>query len=417
MARRKLTIAFLNGKQIIPHHGQIDWFDTLMTGFGVRASFTGRRSFFIMYYFGGRKVRYTLKPPYPALQLATAREEARRALQAVAGGVDPRAARRKRAVAAAETPTYAAAVEDYIARYQIAEHKNASAKEVRRVLLKEGEPWKRLLVTQITARDIQGRLEAIRDGRNGYAPSPTLANRFFSYLSVFFKWCKRTGIEKVERSPCEGMVRPSDHETPRERHFDDDEIKALWRAADAVGDYQGAFVKLALLTGKRKSALASMRWDEINETHFWTPQGATPVTAGRSKHRNKRLHAIPLSALAVRVISGLHPVEGNPYVFASDRSPTGHIGPGSPLQNSVQAKSGVRDFGFHACRHTVETGMGALRVPAEVRDMVLDHAPQRGAGSGYDHYHYVEVMTEAVEKWADHIKEAVWPEGVVGIHG
>jgi integrase len=78
----------------------------------------------------------------------------------------------------------------------------------------------------------------------------------------------------------------------------------------------------------------------------------------------------------------------------------------------VQELSGIVDFFPHAIRHTVETRLAELRVPPHVRDLLLDHAPARGSGAGYDHHHYREEMLEAMELWADHIEGLVAPEGV-----
>jgi integrase len=82
-----------------------------------------------------------------------------------------------------------------------------------------------------------------------------------------------------------GIDKPFDKERPRDRFFKDDEITAIWRAADAIEGSEGRFLKLLLLTGKREGALARMRWEHIDETWFWEPP--------RSELANKRLHPIP----------------------------------------------------------------------------------------------------------------------------
>ena len=43
-------------------------------------------------------------------------------------------------------------------------------------------------------------------------------------------------------------------------------------------------------------------------------------------------------------------------------------------------------------------------IPPYLRDMLLDHAPQRGSGKGYDHHDYIPEMREAMELWAREIK-------------
>lgn len=65
--------------------------------------------------------------------------------------------------------------------------------------------------------------------------------------------------------------------------------------------------------------------------------------------------------------------------------------------------SGVADFFFHALRHTVETRLPDLGIAPHIRDLVLDHAPARGAGTGYDHHTYHREMREALEAWARYL--------------
>ena len=47
-----------------------------------------------------------------------------------------------------------------------------------------------------------------------------------------------------------------------------------------------------------------------------------------------------------------------------------------------------------------------------MRDMLLDHAPHRGAGAGYDHNDYIDAMREPVELWAAHIANLIGGENV-----
>jgi hypothetical protein len=56
--------------------------------------------------------------------------------------------------------------------------------------------------------------------------------------------------------------------------------------------------------------------------------------------------------------------------------------------------------------------MAELRIPPHIRDLILDHAPARGSGAGYDHYTYRDEMREALEAWARHIEALVAADGV-----
>src|SRR5262245_65852633 len=60
-----------------PKAGQIEYYDRRLPSFGVRLSYQGSKSWFVMTRLDGKLMRVTLGR-FPALSLAEAREEARR---------------------------------------------------------------------------------------------------------------------------------------------------------------------------------------------------------------------------------------------------------------------------------------------------------------------------------------------------
>ena len=126
-----------------------------------------------------------------------------------------------------------------------------------------------------------------------------------------------------------------------------------------------------------------MRWEEIDEDWFWN--------APQSDKDNKRLHSIPLPALAQRI---LHPRKETGFVFPG--SDDGHIYvQGMWLQTKIIRASGMTDYFHHGMRHLAETKTAELKIPATTRDLLFDHVPQRGSGAGYDHHHYKDEMRAA----------------------
>ena len=395
----------------LPPSGNRVFYDADVKGFGARVTAKGARSFVLNYRTrDGRERRYTIGA-YPDWKATAARAEAKRLKLAVDRGEDPmgeieaaRGARKARKVA----ETFAEAVADYVTREQRGRRQNATAGEIERALLKGCADWHNRPVDEIEARDIRKLLEAIRDGDDKTKPRPYLANRLYAYLKTFFAWCAEPGIETVAVSPMIGLKRPWDGEEHRERHYTNDELRALWQAGDTIGGTGGAFLKLLTLTGKRKATLAAMRWEEIDANGLWTP-----ATANRRKRSTKRRHAIPLPRIAREIIEGQRAAAGDsPFVFPGRRRGS-TIDPGTPLQNRIKAESGIADFFYHGCRHTLETRLAELGVAPHIRDMLLDHAPARGAGAGYDHHHYGPEMLDALERWAGHIDKLVTPGEVV----
>jgi hypothetical protein len=83
------------------------------------------------------------------------------------------------------------------------------------------------------------------------------------------------------------------------------------------------------------------------------------------------------------------------------------------LVRTLRQQIGVPDFIWHGIKHIVESKLAELRVPPHIRDMLLDHSAQRGAGKGYDHHEYRAERLEALEVWCSHIEDLVQPsEGV-----
>jgi integrase len=58
---------------------------------------------------------------------------------------------------------------------------------------------------------------------------------------------------------------------PRERVLNDNEIRVLWKACEAIGYPYGPCFKMLLLTGQRRSEVSEAQWSEFNLTNkLWT---------------------------------------------------------------------------------------------------------------------------------------------------
>jgi integrase len=206
-----------------------------------------------------------------------------------------------------------------------------------------------------------------------------------------------------------GIDKPNNDEQRRERDWfkgkaGDQAIRSVWAAADKLGGVQGQYLKVLLLTGKRKTALAEMKWDNIDDTTwFWdAPPG----------HKKKRLHGVPLSSLVQRI---LHPRQADGYVFPGPYA--GRVDVRGTLSNRAIAAGAPDGFFLHGLRHIAETKLAELKVPRHIRDRLFDHVDERGAGKNYDHHEYEDEMRDAVELWASHVEKLVTPEGTVRLRG
>jgi len=412
-----------------PRTGQKFLWDAEVPGLALRITAGGARAFIFQYRFDdpadtGRKsssYRYTIGPAKTTPRgdgwtLAEARKEVARWRKLIDRGethpLAQRRGRREAVHAAREAETFKEAFAEYIEHEAKGRKANATADDVKRRVEKHCASWLNLPVAEVSATEIGKLLRKLRDGdkEKKVEPKPYAANRLHSYLAAFFRWCAKPDVKKIPASPMIGMDKPWDGEEVRDRVFNDKELKAIWKAADEIGDTAGAFVKTLLLLGKRKTLWAAAKWTEIDDDWTWAP----PVDRRRQK-KTKRRHGVPLPKLAQRVLAPLKPKDDDEkrseYVFLGRYEGT-HLYPGGDLADDVRKLSGVDDFFFHALRHTLETRAAELGIEPHIRDLILDHAPARGAGKGYDHWHYRPQMLAALETWAAHVEKVVSPKGV-----
>ena len=88
LPRHKLTDAFLRNLKT-PATGQVEYWDALTPGFGVRVSYGGRKAFQALTRINGKLQRFTLGS-YPKLALVDARDQAERIIKDAAKGISPK---------------------------------------------------------------------------------------------------------------------------------------------------------------------------------------------------------------------------------------------------------------------------------------------------------------------------------------
>jgi len=251
---------------------------------------------------------------------------------------------------------------------------------------------------EITRGEIVDRLQKIKRD-NG----PVMANRCLAAIRKMYNWAIRNGKINLDFNPAMGIDRPGG-EIERDRVYTDDEITALWKAFDGMG-IAGQVLKTCLVTGQRLNECAGMEHSEISSSEWSIPGIRT---------KNGRVHIVPLSGLALDVISNT-PSLSEKFVFASPSNRVGDV----PIQHFSTARrrgresSGVLDFRIHDLRRTCSTNITKLGFSRFVADCVLNHA-QQGVGRVYDRYDYLKEKTEALDAWATHL-QAILAENVVPI--
>jgi hypothetical protein len=189
---------------------------------------SGKASWAFRYRFGGRTRKLTIGAS-PEIGLKDARDLARAAHLQIASGEDPGAVKQAARTDAKALP--ARDIVEKVAAQFLARHvKNLAAAtriEVGRIVAKEILPtFRGRRLSEIKRPDVIEWLDGIVD-----RPAPIAANRALGWLKGLCNFAVERGVLDV--SPIAG-IKPPAAETARDRVLSDDELKAVWEAADAL---------------------------------------------------------------------------------------------------------------------------------------------------------------------------------------
>jgi integrase len=389
-----------------PESGRVEYWDKQLPGFGLRVSHTGRKTWVAMYRVHGRLVRETIATMTLIPNVADARERARISMGKAQAGSNPveeqrrakaEVHRRDEETAAAEAASHCDDMEnviaDFMQRFMLRGrrlHSQRYIAEVQRNFDNHVLPrWRGRNIKSIVRREVNDLLDSIVD-----EGKPIAANRTLAAIRKLFNWAITRGI--LDNSPV-AMIGPPSAEELRERALKPDEIRALWKATDALGYPFGSYFRLLLATGQRRTEVAMMRWDDIDDGLWTIPAGMTKA---------KRAHAVPLSKLALEIIRGC-PRTTSPYVFSTRarRPISGYSKAKRELDAKLTSHADVQPWRIHDLRRTAATRMAEkAKVSRFVIARVLNHADS-GVTARYDQHDYLPEKRDALVKWGKYISD------------
>jgi hypothetical protein len=235
---------------------------------------TGRMSWAVRFRNRSRQTKKLTIGSYPVIDLKNARALARKALVAVAEGIDVATVKRgekETLVHAREGEDVGSVVAAYIEKY--AKPRTKTWRQAQLILHKHAAtPWAGRHIGDITRTDILAVTDALMDRGKAVA-----ANRTLAYIRRLFDWAAQRGM--IADNPCRG-IRPPGREQDRDRVLSDVELAQLWRACDDLGGPFSLIVKLLILTGQRRTEVSDMVWHEIDlGGRTWVmPPGARTAT-------------------------------------------------------------------------------------------------------------------------------------------
>jgi len=399
--RKKLTPAFV--RDVTPASIQDDkdasenekksgahvviW-DTEQRGFGLLVLPSSEKRYVVQYRAAGKSRRMTFKP---GLRLSEARKEAKAVVGAVAKGGDPMAERRRQEGAA--TNTLKAIAEEYFKRegdkLRSAEWRKAAFERLIYPALGTRQ------IDTIKRSEIVRFLDKVEDERG-----PSMAHLALAFLSRVFNWHASRDddfLSPIRRGM--GRIKPSEH--ARERVLTDDELRAVWQAAEGTSGPFGHYVQFLLLTATRRNEAAGMKREELSNGDWVVP--AERVEGGKGM-KGKREHVVPLSPAAKAIVDGM-PMLG-PFVFTtSGRHPINGF---SYYKRAFDKACGVTGWRLHDLRRTARSLMSRAGVNADVAERCLAHKIG-GVRGVYDRYAYHAEKKHAFEALASSIAHIVNP--------
>jgi integrase len=380
--------------------------------FGVRVYPTGTKTFFYVFSFDGKQ-HYLNLGKYPTCSLTEARKRHREAKSKLDRGINPLTERQTAEAIRLKTPTVEELAKEYMEKHVIPNKKDQY--KDKHCLKNDILPaWGKRKASDIKKRDVILLLESVVD-----RGSPGQSNSVLGVARKMFNFAIERDL--LEHTPFIG-VKALGPKNARTRFLSEQEIKTVWDAlkSGCVSNDMKRALRLILVTAQRPGEVAGMHRKEING-HWWT------ISADRAK--NGREHLVYLTDLALELIG-----DKDGYIFESprdrklennktvkkpfDTNALSHalrrISPSDcgfdldTCQNETckkdkrpcgeKNKLGVPFFRPHDLRRTANTHFARLKVPLEIREVILNHS--RGdLDAIYNLHDYQDEKQIAMEAW------------------
>jgi integrase len=345
------------------------YYDDTITGFGVRVSAGGTKSYILTH--GARRQRETIGR-VGVLTLQEARAEAKRLLAEYTLGREK-----------PQPISWSDALEKYLG--QIAATRKTRTHNEYAYMLRRNVRYGDMRVSDISPHDVRATID-------GLAHSPAVQHRTYTILRAFLRWAHRNYY--LDRNPMERMQAPRPC-APRDRVLTNDELKRVWHAAG--DDTFGRIVKLLILTGQRRGEITGLTGAMVGEDTITLPATHT---------KNSRLHVFPLGTMAKAI---LNPPKPKDAVFFRARGKTTAFDGWSTAKPKLDRRCGVSAWRLHDLRRTFASGLASLGVQLPVIERLLNHVSGSFGGivGVYQRYDYMPEMRDAIVRWERHVAEII----------
>jgi integrase len=401
--------------------GRFSIWDTVLPGLCVRVSGDDKRpirSFYaVARRLGDITPSWVLLGRYPVLDVAEAREKARKALQSLLLGEHPKAAAIAK-LRAAEAAAQKAKADEQASRFAtiVAEFDRQRVSKLRASSQRNHRSYLQELVAvfgsrpigEIKRRDIVKLLTDYQQ-RAGSADGGTAsALGLFSCARALFNWALALEVQGLTASPCAGVKvnKVLGEVEARDRALSDDELRAVWQAMPAAGEPCETVLKLLALLGLRFNEVAGARRSEINFE-------AATVLVPKERSKTGVAQLVPLPPTAMQLIETMPRFERGDCIFTTTfgQKPVAARSKAKARVDAALVARGVNipPWRIHDLRRTVRTGLAKLKVPTAIAERVLGHARTK-IEKIYDVHSYLDEKRDALERWERHVLGLIEPK-------
>ncbi len=393
-----------------PADGRLELKDSNVDGLMIRVTRNGAKSFCLVFKVPGEhpdgpsktgkarkgKAHRMTLGTYPMLSLADAREQARKLLEQVDAGIDPRPMRLTE-VRDAYNNTVAS-----VAKRFIAQECKGHIKSWRRV-----ERTLEMYVTPtlgdkpiegIKRADINALIDVLVDEDRAGGPMPGAAREVRKHVHHLFDFAVDRGI--IDSNPAHKMKRKilkSNGEA--HRPLKDDELKAIWHAAVKVGYPFGDCVRLLMLTGARRSEWAKAPRAEIDF-------GSRTHNIPAHRYKTGIPHTVPLTDPAWEIIEAMPIWNGGEFLLSTTGGMKA-INSAAAAKKKIDKLTGpLAKWSFHDFRVTAETRMAKIGINPAHFEACLGHV-KKGMLKVYNRHDYMAEKRAALSLYAEHLMEIV----------
>jgi integrase len=185
----------------------------------------------------------------------------------------------------------------------------------------------------------------------------------------------------------------------------DNDIVAIWNAAETLRPKARVYIRLVILTAARRGEIADIRVGEIDRD-----AGLWRLPAARSK--NGIAHTMPLGTLGLAELQSIWPTEPvlDRYRLLGE---TGYSGlqDYSRVKSKLNAAIGNDAWVVHDLRRAARTTLARLGVVSDHAEAALNHVSHRSAlERTYNTHGYVDEALAALRVWQSHVERLLNPD-------